>query len=248
MTWIGWILILTGPYPIVAAWRANRRTSLRDAVCWGGTAWLSWAGVGCHGSDLDALLIALCLTSCAGVAVLGARRPHVGAWNLVVFGLAFVMLLPLVERWMIGPRSLDLLRLTFLGATLAITTGNYIPTRFALAALVLAVGCVAGLVAAVSELSAWVGPTRLLALAVPHVAMLCRPRFAANSFDREWMAFRDRFGWLWSQRVREQFQQSAKHANLPGRLIWRGWRGESNSAPAAADILRGLTKRFMNNE
>ena len=244
MIWIGWILILTGPYPLFVAWRANRTTSLRDAILWGAVAWLSWTCVGIVGAERDALFVALCLTSCAGVAVLGARRPHVGAWNLVVVGLAFIMLLPLVERWMIGSQSLDLLRLAFLAATLAITAGNHVPTRFSFAALMLACGCGAGFIAAVAELSAWTPIVRAIVLAVPMVALLCRPRAATNSFDSDWLAFRDRFGWLWSQRIREQFQQAAKNAELPGLLTWHGWAGESVPI-AASDILRGLTKRFM---
>ena len=79
-------------------------------------------------------------------------------------------------------------------------------------------------------------------MAVPMVALLCRRRSAANAFDGDWLAFRDRFGWLWSQRVREQFQQAGRHAELPGRLTWGGWSGESVPV-AASDILRGLTKR-----
>jgi hypothetical protein len=37
--------------------------------------------------------LALCLTGCVGVAVLGARRPGVGAWDFVLLGLLAVLLL-----------------------------------------------------------------------------------------------------------------------------------------------------------
>ena len=57
------------------------------------TATAAWPG-----SRVAALgYTALSLTGCAGVAVLGARRPGVGPWNFVLLGLLAVMLLPLAE-------------------------------------------------------------------------------------------------------------------------------------------------------
>src|SRR2546423_30545 len=85
--------------------------------------------------------LALCLTGCAGVAVLGARRPHVGAWNFVVLGLLAVMLLPLLETVIAGAPSLDVLRVLFLSATLGVGMLNYLPTRLAPAAVLAAFGC-----------------------------------------------------------------------------------------------------------
>src|SRR6188472_3091553 len=96
------LAILAGLYPIFCAWQANRRTSLRDAMLWTTAAWISWAGPMSLFGTRASLFIALSLTGCASVAVLGARRPHVLAWNFVVFGLFGVLALPLVEGWLIG--------------------------------------------------------------------------------------------------------------------------------------------------
>src|SRR5262249_23872442 len=100
-----WLVFLSGAYPLWRAWLANRNTSLLHAVTWAGAAWVAWGGmilVGMEtGPSIDlrpGTYLALCLTGCAGVAVLGARRPGVGAWNFVLFGLLAVMLLPLAER------------------------------------------------------------------------------------------------------------------------------------------------------
>ena len=63
--------------------------------------------------------VALALTGCVAVAVLGARRPGAAAWNLVVGGLLVVLLLPLAEGALIGtPIHLGTFRTTFLAAVL----------------------------------------------------------------------------------------------------------------------------------
>ncbi len=93
------LLLLTGFYPLWRAWRANRRTTLRHAIGWSTATWAAW--VGAAGLGPDAALVrylALALTGCAGVAVLGARRPIVAAWNFVVASLLVVLLWPVVER------------------------------------------------------------------------------------------------------------------------------------------------------
>ena len=70
-------------------------------------------------------------------------------------------------------------------------------------------------------------------------------------FDREWLLFRDRFGLLWSQRVREQFNQAARHAGWPVYLRWSGLRRTAREVPlsrsdqeAIVETLRAMLKRF----
>ncbi len=112
------LAIIVGFYPFYRAWRANRHTSLTHAVCWATTAWLAWGQALANGpaapSGLDFWrYLALCLTGAAGVAVLGARRPHVGAWNVVVVGLLAVFLLPLAEQYFLGSAPANALRVFF---------------------------------------------------------------------------------------------------------------------------------------
>ena len=82
-------------------------------------AWLVWSTALWH-PTVSWRYTALCLTGCAGVAVLGARRPGVAAWHFVPLGLLAVLLMPLAEGW--GHLQLSPVRAGFLGATLASET------------------------------------------------------------------------------------------------------------------------------
>ena len=260
------VLLLAGAYPLGRAWQANRDTSLRHALAWGALAWASWAGLlllavlSGPGAELgSARLVALALTGCAGVAVLGARRPGVTAWNFVLLGLLAVMLLPLAEALLAGGQPLDPVRVVFLCGTLAVGVLNYLPTRLAPAALVLGVGCgweTYRLLAPgepVPGLSGD-GPGWLCVALAPwlgYLAWQARPP-AASEFDRLWLDFRDRFGLVWGQRLREQFNRAAANAGWPVHLYWQGLRLVSGAAPpeeairaAVLAALRALLKRFL---
>src|SRR5690349_1713002 len=111
------LVFLMGVYPVWIAWQANRATSLAHAMYWMVAAWVAWGGMMlCHalnvampGRDVPRYL-ALALTGCAGVAVLGARRPGMAAWNFVVLGLLAVLLLPLAEELLIRTEPLGFVR------------------------------------------------------------------------------------------------------------------------------------------
>src|SRR5262249_48225547 len=92
------LLVLRTLYPLNRAWGASRGTSLTHALAWASGAWLAWLylaiGPAIWGERVrvvePARYVALCLTACAGVAVLGARRPALWAWNFVVLGLLVI--------------------------------------------------------------------------------------------------------------------------------------------------------------
>ena len=72
-----------------------------------------------------------------------------------------------------------------------------------------------------------------------------------SDLDRLWLDFRDRFGFVWGQRLREQFNRSAAHAGWPIYLGWQGFRTPSGAAFSEGEIseeiratLRALMKRF----
>lgn len=265
MTWVCGLIFLVGAVPFVQAWRTLRHTSLVHALVWAATAWLAWGTVALLDQIVSdsmmtaARYTALCLVGCAGVAVLGARRPGVAAWDFVVLGLLAVLVLFLAEGAVVGGElQLGPVRITFLGLTLAIGIANYLPTRMALAAILLGLGCGwelwelvqrAGGAAASGFARAYAD---LTILCVPPAAAVCglRVRKTGTDADRLWRSFRDSFGVIWGLRLREQFDRAAVNAGLPLELGWDGLRPATGEEPdahgsdAALAILRALLKRF----
>jgi hypothetical protein len=262
MALVAWLILLTGAYPLWHAWRANRQTPLAQALAWAVAAWAAWATALAAewlrpADDPVALrYLALSLTACPLIGVLGARRPGVGAWNFVLLGLLAVLLLPLAEG--LGRLHLSGPRVVFLAGTLAVGVLNYLPTRLGPAALLLALGCALELA---SVLPADTVPDALrpllpaggllLALGPWAAYASLRGRPAAAELDRLWLGFRDRFGLVWGQRVREQFNRSAAHAGWPVTLRWGGLRLKRGTALPPPDMqdeilatLRALLKRF----
>jgi hypothetical protein len=244
------LFLLSGFCPLFLAWRANQRTTLRSAVAWAGCAWAAWAVSAWVVSAADLLrYLALCLGACAGVAVLGARRPGVAAWNFVVAGLLAVLLRPLAEG--LGELKLSAVHVVCLGAALAVPLLNYLPTRLLPAVLAFAVaGSVelaglSGLTVAewLHEVGRWslaAGPWLALA------AWAGRPA-PGTGVDEAWRGFRDRFGLVWGQRLREQFNRAAENLGLPVHLDWSGLRTRPEAAPPpeqALALLRAALKRF----
>src|SRR5262245_20934124 len=139
------LIIVSGAYPFWRAWQANRGSSLVHALAWATAAWLAWTAAALTAiwrpwdETLLPRFVALCLTGCAPVAVLGARRPGVGPWNFVVIGLLAVLLLPLAYG--LGKPMPEWANTLFLAGTIAVGVLNYLPTRLAPAALILAAGC-----------------------------------------------------------------------------------------------------------
>jgi hypothetical protein len=231
--------MLCGLYPLFRAWRATGGTPLRHSVAWASAAW----GAGClcavAGESRAVCYLALCLTACAGVAVLGARRPGAGAWNFVVGGLLLALCRPFLEGQ--GTLRLEGAHLFFLAAALAVGLGNYLPTRQAPTAVVLGTWCAL-------ELARIEVPGRMLLLAiVPWLGLLAARRRPDDSLDATWRAFRDRFGFVWAQRLRDQFNRAAANAGLGVVLGWSGLRTLSGSPAEQAQLLatlRALLKRF----
>jgi hypothetical protein len=226
---------------------AHRRTPLVHALSWALPAWLAWLGLAvaaaAGGTEPGAVrYLALCLTACAGVAVLGARRPGVVAWDFVVAGLLAVLLVPLAEQrglprldWLQWPRFL------FLLGTLGVSIANYLPTRLWPSALLLAHGCAQEAVARSSG-----GAIPLMELAaVPWLALLMTRWQPASELDRTWGQFRDSYGGVWEWRMREQFNCAAANAGLTARIRWNGLRGASPDDEAQLlELIRAVLKRF----
>lgn len=249
--WITWLAVVAGLYPFWRAWQANRRTSLAHATLWATAAWLCW-GLALSSPREPELFVALSLTGCAGIAVLGARRPHAMAWNFVVLGLLSVLTLPLLEKWLIGVESWTQMRLTFLAGTLILGAINYVPTRFALPTVVFSLAAGEWFVRMTGGTFLSMAPSAwesIGILAAPWFALGFARRIVGGGIDDEWLSFRDRYGLVWGEPVREQFNRSAEHAGLPVRLAWKGLLAtEDMSADVRVEaqrIFHALTRRFL---
>jgi hypothetical protein len=239
------VAMVTGFYPLAVALSANRLTTLRTALTWGAGSLAAWVVAALFPESSLAGYLALCLTGCAGVAVPGARRPGAGAWNFVVAGLLAVLLLPVASG--LGTPRLEAAHLVFLSGTLAVVVLNYLPGRLGPAAALAGVGValeisrLAGNTMFAGQLSA----ARLLLVAALWLAwLLQRQSRATNEFDGIWLAFRDRYGFVWGERVREQFNRSAVNAGSSARLGWSGLKAGPTDNQEAIQILRALLKRF----
>ncbi len=272
MNWLLFALFLYGVYVWLRAWFALRKTSLGHAAVWALVAWLGWGAVLLYPAP-PVRYLALCLTACAGVAVLGARRPHVMAWNFVVLALLAVLMLPWLEGLVLGHRQIGFLWITFLASLLLVVASNYLPTCLGPAAFVGGLGCGAQLLCLAYPPFASgtiVLASDLALLAIPGIGQFCwtrrtlmelqqafRPdvcltdRFEQFNFDRVWLGFRDRYGLVWSMRLREQFNHAARNA---GHAVVLGWHGlTAEQARALSDsawaelraTLKALMKRFV---
>ena len=256
------VFLTAGFYPIQRAWQANRRTTLRHAIVWATGAWTAWCLAACISAAWPLMVaplsryFALCLTACAAVAVLGARRPGVAAWNFVAAGLLAVLLLPVAIQ--LGEVRLNAFDATFLSGALAIGFLNHLPTRLAAVMLSAGAACALemGLLVGVAGMDwAW-GDAAALALiaAAPWLGLAAahRPTPGEDELSREWLAFRDRFGMVWALPARDQFNRAAVNGKWGVVLDWKGSRPAGDAAdarPAAAlDGLHGVLKRFGQEE
>jgi hypothetical protein len=241
------LILLGGAWPLYRAWQSCRGWTVRHALAWAGLAWGAWCLAGWFDGPRIHYL-ALALTACAGVAVLGARRPVVNAWHLVVAGLLVLLLRALWEG--MGEFRLDSLHTTILGTALAVALGNYLPTRQGPTAVLLGALCALDLARLSGSVEGdWPIGWLLLAL-VPWLGLLLGRRGATTEFDALWLGFRDRFGFLWAQRLRDQFNRAAGNAGWPVSL---GWGGLRRSEPGLDEdkllaLLRSALRRFETTE
>jgi hypothetical protein len=225
MQWVQICLILSAGIPIGVAWWANRKTALVHALFWGILAWLAWLFSAALGAS-ETRYIAISLTACAGVAVLGARRPGGAAWNGVVVGLLAVLLLPLAQASFTGGEVfVNPIARWFLTILLVIVIGNYFPTRLLPGAFPLLLGSVSALWELHRNIG--IGDLRwalVLAALSPWLAAAgiryWKPP-SSEAADQLWREFRDRFGAVWALRLQDQFNLSAQNSGLNLVLRWR---------------------------
>lgn len=270
-------LVLTG-IPLWQAWHGARGTALRPAIAWmaaaiglGGLALAvaigeplatgrPWAG---HLAYLSSLCSLAALTT-----VLNARRPGAAAWAILMGLLVLVLLIPWLEgsglvhgRTMASRLRLEPPWSLFYAGLVLVGVGNYLPTRFGGAALLLGLGLAVVWLGLTHpgwppERRAWLwvaGPGLTVVAVWTAEAIACRNRKAHSDLDRLWLWFRDRWGVVWALRVQERFQGVAEASGWPLRLTWSGTvpvvekpgasRPDDSEDPAVATLM-ALLRRF----
>lgn len=245
MTPLG-ILLLVGtliPGAVLLAGRpAVRQTTLLTAWNWMLAAWLLWVATAIAlarpATSPEAraqwLYTTAVVSLCPGIAVLGAKRPGSGVWALfILVPLVFVLGWPALTVWRFdGPRLLAVETpvLVGFGLVLVMGTGNYLGTRFGLAAALYAAAVVLLVLPVAAHGPAWFratwgGVPRTVLAAVPLflgaglAAWRCSSgAVAADPLDGLWGEFRDRFGIVWSRRLQERLQQEAVREGWPARV------------------------------
>jgi hypothetical protein len=210
-------------------------------------------------------LAVLALGLCPVVALLGAKRPQQRAWNFVVLSLWGVVALPAAEAFYLHPgRTIDVgaVRSWFLWILILLPPINFLPTRFALASLVLFAG---QLVAASPHLALIRRPLtpqpELVGLALIAAALAIawllsrRATVAVNAYDGLWLDFRDTFGLFWALRVQERVNSAARQSGWGIALTWTGFRSadtgkplteiSASIEPALRTTFKGLLRRFV---
>src|SRR5437588_7817698 len=112
MIWWPMVLAAAASVPVLRAWWLNRSCALIHASTWAIAAWLTWVASAAAGTPF-ARYMALAMTACAGVAVLGARRPGAAAWHAVVAGLLALFLMT-PAHGLFADTPIDTIRLCFL--------------------------------------------------------------------------------------------------------------------------------------
>jgi hypothetical protein len=230
---------------VVPALRRLRRTvhgtTLLPAWNWALAFWLLWESTwllklcSIPPAVLDYLWYSVALLGlCPPITVLGARRPGARVWAIfVVLPLVLVFAWPGVVGWVHGfpPERLVLETPMLLGYGLVLIMGygNYLGTRHALPALMIALS-LAWLVwhfaktPEAGESLSPTGPTLLIAIAtVFGTTVTTAPPRTLSGEDRIWQDFQEAFGVVWAKRIMDRINHTARQENWFARLEIAGF-------------------------
>jgi len=253
--------------------RARRRlaaTTLATAWWWMAAVWSLWsltAGwllVGTPSRETAAQLLYWTgiVSLCPGIAVLGAKRPGSRVWNLfILIPLLLVLGWPAVTVWRLdGPRlfAAEIPVLAGLGLVLVMGTGNYLGTRYGMAALCYGLAVLAVIApvtvlfpaqkraeeAAATPQGIFLLATVLLGVSGTLAWRAARtPPGGTRGTTRLWSDFREAFGVVWGKRLQDRLNQEAVRENWGGVVGFAGLEWPEASVATAEDRLQ-VEKRF----
>jgi hypothetical protein len=237
-----------------AGFRKVRGTTLAAPLAWAVVsaivfalveATLAWNGDAVSDSHASLLRYAAAVgTFCPLMAVLGAKRPQDRGWQWIVLSLWIVLLVPAGQAWASrtgGELQLAPMWRLMLGALIALGLLNYLPTRHAFAAAMVAVaqlGLLEDYFTAPSSDSTThrLGAVALMALAALRATKGDGTRFSPPDdqlapFTQRWLIFRDAWGAFWALRILHRINETATLSHWPVRLQWHGFAPVDTAPP-----------------
>lgn len=228
---------LAAAFSLVGCWRL-RDTTFAAPCAWAALSLIAlavyavWSAYGGGGSRLAAAHLEYLTTITVVapfVALLGAKRPQHIAWQWIVASLIVLLAFQDLRSWSIsGSKPLPHTAWQWLlAAMLVMQLCNYLPTRYALAALMACAGqfCVlAGSFSLLPDVPTWFfgAGVVLLSGAVGWAAFLSRRRRpVADAWQAAWFDFRDLFGVLWAVRVCQRVN-TVTAGQTSWSLSWHG--------------------------
>jgi hypothetical protein len=192
-------------------------------------------------------LVALCSAFCPLMSLLGAKRPQNRAWQWIVLSFWLVAAFPAIQGLALQPGEKIVVPIIWrwlYTALLLLGAVNYLPTRYALAGLLAAIGQ--------ALLFSPFLPIRLsLGFGYPLIgtsvlcAAVCVARLTASFrpirrtepliqpltvWTRVWLDFRNAYGLLWGARMMERIESLLQSSNAPAWLQWNGFHSPSSGA------------------
>lgn len=275
------VLLVSGCLPLRQAWRAAEGTALRPALVWAIAALALLFGAstvalfepasgGRPGTGRLTYIGILCLLAAFG-SVLNARVPGNRVWAGLMALLVVILLIPWLEVSLrmrraqgFAPLRLDSPWNVFYVFMLAIGVTNYLPTRFALAAMGFGATFLLEYVALThadwpperrAVFWSWVAWSFASSLWIARLGA-GRRLSARVPFERLWFWFRDAWGVVWALRIQERFNRTAELKGYPVRLSWFGLvqatggeDGDALGVPTeATGDFRALVRRFATAE
>ncbi len=176
--------------------------------------------------------------------------------------MLFALGWPVITLWLQGSdvRGLQLETPQLVGYLLVLImgAGNYVGTRYTLAALLYATANGLIVLSSSAVCPTWLSDrswVRLLATAGMVLAILSARREAmlarhgATGFDKLWLNFFDEFGIVWGRRIQDRVNFIAAKENWPAKLQLQGfqWNGAADPSTEARieHTFRWLLRRFV---
>lgn len=279
---MAWLFHFTGlaawTVLFLAAWKlraAVKHTALLTAYWWligaglavcamasSDLALRAWPG---RAADYGWLVVSILLL-CPPIAVLGSRRPGVQFWSaFILLPLVVVLTWPVWTLLLQGSEArglaLELPTVIGFGLVLLMGAGNYLGTRFAVAAICYALSAAM----LFSTCTGWSWMTsekavlwRIIAvslLALSYVAAI-RSRFRSaliHPVNQLWQNYKNLFGNVWSLRMVERINSLAIQEHWTARITYDGFPETPEGRLAANEpeieaACRWLFRRFVDDK